>query len=243
METFHIIVSPPKQFWADYFRPLMPQLCKTLEKRGRVLYHEEKESHGHIGLFDTDARCDNLKRTVMNVFTKFVKNQKGLGDDGKKCLSITFKVKKHNDPLLLMGYIIKDVPEERRWKLFGEWEQKEWRLKFSDEELERAFEYYMEGSRKNTIHGWKCKSINSVMDFAMEWVKEQNIQWKWMNMGQTRHKQYPDWDVVIKRLHTLKLIPTSLACKVLKPQMRGLWDDMWCEIDIEELISYDRENE
>lgn len=241
METFHITISPPKQFWQNYFRPLMPTLCKRLEKRGRIIYHEEKESHGHIGLFDTDARNDNLKRTLYGVFDKFIKNQKGLGDDGKKCLDITFKVKKHNDPLLLMGYICKDVSDEKKWNKFGEDETSEWRLRFTDEDLEKGLAYYLEGKRSNTIHGWKCKSMNALMDFAMEWVKEQNIQWKWMEMGRERHKQYPDWDVVVKRLHTLKLIPTSLAVKSLRPQLRGLWDDMWIEEPLEEIISYARE--
>lgn len=243
METFSITISPAKQFWASYFRDLMPQLCKTLEKRGKVLYHEEKESHGHIGLFDCDARCDNLKRTVYSVFSKFVKNQKAQGDDGKKCLGVCFKIKKHNDPLLLVGYIMKDVEVERRWKLFGTNPPTEWRLRFSDEELERGCQYHREGNRANTIHGWKCKSVNSLMDFAVEWVKEQNIQWKWLTFRGERTKQFPCWNVVVKRLHTLKLIPTSLASKVLKPSMRELWNDMWEEIDIEDIISMERENE
>lgn len=242
METFHICLSPPKEVWQTYFRPLMPELIKRLNKRGKVLYHEEKDSHGHIGLFDTDGRADNIKTTLFGVFKKFVKQQKANGDDGKKCLSITFVVKKHNDPLLLVGYIVKDVPEEKRWKQFGEDNEREYRLTFSDEELERGLQYKLERP-DNTIKGWKCKSINSLMDFAMEWVKEQNISWKWLRMGKTTHKQYPEWDVVIKRLHTLNLIPTSLAVKVLRPQMRGLWDDLWIQEDINELISYERDYE
>lgn len=242
METFSITISPPEKVWKQYFKMEMPKACKTLSKKGSLLYSEEKESHGHI-MIECDQRIDNLKRTLKSLFPKYVKNLEGLAkkdDFSKHQLSITFKVKKHDDPLLLMGYITKDWIDPR--KPPGQYFKSGRFCDITDKEFKEAKEYYK--GKKTGIKGWECKSVNLLMDYAYDWTKKQNITWKWEVSGTgTRYRSFPNWKIVIARLHTLNLIPTSLAIKVMKKQFEELWLDKWTETSLDEIISYEYQEE
>lgn len=279
METFSITISPPTNSWTNYFVPRMLGLCKKLAKRGKVLYSEEIGSnsdvpnHGHI-LLEDDNRGKNLKRCLelhfKSYFTDLRDRIKAAGGDdlANAEWNTVLKIKKHDDPLKLIGYITKDwVDGEPKLQSFNTMndDKEKWKQLWK-----KARDYNLEHSGTN-IKGWKCKAVNAIFDFAVNWVKENTPKgenatkedgptrvpagskrvvshnsgvsrpdgWKWdMCSAGIQYREYPDWNKVIGRLHTNGLIPTSLAVKVMRKEYKVLWTDYWNQEEHKDWISH-----
>lgn len=179
-DVFSVTISPPTETWRNVFLPRMLTLCEKLSKKDcKVLYSEEigdnstVGNHGHMYVQRVD-RGKNLKRQIEGHFKQYFDElrmeAKGQGQNelAQGEWNHVLKCKRHDDPLKLIGYVTKD------WKEGATTLQSWNNLEYDDEWIalwKRARDYHNESSI-GQIKGWKCKGVNAIFDFAVEWVKK-----------------------------------------------------------------------
>jgi len=218
--TFSITIRPLfhnfKVEWAEV-------LEKAFSKKKYVIGRENASSEegavcNHLQICVIgDYRPQNLRRKIQGA-CKFVPEHEA---EEKSWM----KVSKSDDPMYTIGYCCKEGDFLTNIPCLAE----------------SALEYWKERKEQGVGASmkWKCKGINSLLTFAKHWWEQEYegknyVQWRTWDRSKVESRRYPKLRTVCVRMHTLGLIPFSLARKVRRED-EIFWEDMMDRLTIDDI--------
>jgi len=217
--TFSITIRPrADNFKKEWVGVLEKAFRKHKYIIGRETGSKEITECNHLQICVIgDFRADNLRRKIRGA-TKF----KPEDEHEAECW---MKISKSDDPYFTIGYCCKEGNFETNMPVLADSGLKYWQDR--------------KDQGKGAGANWKCKGINSLLPFAKHWWTQEcagpnYVKWRTWDQSAVENRTYPKLRTVVVRLHTLGLIPFSLARKVRRED-EIFWEDMMDKLTIDDI--------